>query len=549
MSLRSFSSELSHSALTRPIRFVWLQWRRLSRSVDHDAVVREVNREGSMRSSYLFMSAMASGIATTGLLVGSPAVIIGAMLISPLMAPIVRLGLSVATLEHVRARDAAAVLGAGSVVALLTAVAIVAASPIQEITAEIAARTRPSLFDLVVAVLSGLAGGYAMVRGRGGAIVGVAIATALMPPLAVVGFGIAAAKREIAEGAGLLFLTNLVAIALSVTAVATWYGFSRRRVRRAIAWQTLLGFLLVLPLAIPLLHSLGDISREAQASQAVRAAVAQVFGADESRILGLQARVNGADAYIVDLAFAARRYTRADDLRLKETIRARLGSHVELHLSPIVEANPERARALDAAVADVSRLRRLPRTTPVPADHALLAAFPFPIVSREIDPSGHHMRLQLGGTAPDLKGCRDMESALARKSGGWTIVLVPPVQGLPQVRFDEGRSTLDADATRTLELIAWVLSRWNSPPVQVVGHASSNGRNNAQLALRRAQAVADWLTAEGVQARALGAGATRAQALEEKRRGRDAFMVADVLLEVREPAHSAPSAAAADPPP
>jgi uncharacterized hydrophobic protein (TIGR00271 family) len=232
-------------------RRIALEWRRLARSVDHDAVIATVDQEGSLRASYLFMCVMASGIATTGLLLNSPAVIIGAMLISPLMAPIMRLGLGIGTLDHIRVRDALIVLAAGIAFALATAAAIAWLSPIHEITPEIAARTRPSLFDLVVAVLSGLAGGYAMVRGRGGAIVGVAIATALMPPMSVVGYGLATREWAIARGASLLFVTNLVAISLSVTAICTWYGFSRRRVRHALVWQTALLTLIVLPLAMP----------------------------------------------------------------------------------------------------------------------------------------------------------------------------------------------------------------------------------------------------------------------------------------------------------
>ena len=141
------------------------------------------------------------------------------MLVSPLMGPIVRLGLGITTLDHRRAASAALALLAGMGIALLMSITIVWISPVRELTAEILARTRPNLFDLLVATLSGLAGGYAMVRGRGGTIVGVAIATALMPPMAVVGFGIASGHAPVAQGALLLFATNLVAIALSITAV------------------------------------------------------------------------------------------------------------------------------------------------------------------------------------------------------------------------------------------------------------------------------------------------------------------------------------------
>ena len=101
----------------------------------------------------------------------------------------------------------------GTLMAIVLCALVVFFSPLQEITSEIAARTRPNLFDLGVAVFSALAGAYAMIRGREGTIVGVAIATALMPPLAVVGFGLATANWLVFSGALLLYITNLMAIA------------------------------------------------------------------------------------------------------------------------------------------------------------------------------------------------------------------------------------------------------------------------------------------------------------------------------------------------
>ncbi|MBF0342423.1 MAG: DUF389 domain-containing protein [Magnetococcales bacterium] len=79
----------------------------------------------------------------------------------------------------------------GVLISVVIATLLVSLSPIDDLTSEILARTRPNLFDLLVALFSGLVGGYAIVRSNHTAIVGVAIATALMPPLATVGFGIA----------------------------------------------------------------------------------------------------------------------------------------------------------------------------------------------------------------------------------------------------------------------------------------------------------------------------------------------------------------------
>jgi hypothetical protein len=124
-------------------------------------------------------------------------------------------------------------LGTAAAVAFTSLIVLL--SPVKELTTELLARTRPNLFDLVVAILSGAAGGYALIRGRGGAIVGVAIATALMPPLATIGYGLVTERWPVARGALLLFFTNMAAISLSVAAVAEWYGFGRGGLRKRFA--------------------------------------------------------------------------------------------------------------------------------------------------------------------------------------------------------------------------------------------------------------------------------------------------------------------------
>src|SRR3546814_13944777 len=97
---------------------------------------------------------------------------------------------------------------------------IIALSPIQDVTAELRARTQPTLLDLGVAVVGGVAGVYAIMRKLSGVMVGVAIATALVPPLSTIGFGLATGRADFALGAALLFLTNTLAIAFAATIVA-----------------------------------------------------------------------------------------------------------------------------------------------------------------------------------------------------------------------------------------------------------------------------------------------------------------------------------------
>jgi uncharacterized hydrophobic protein (TIGR00271 family) len=163
---------------------------------------------------------LAAGIATMGLVLDSPAVVIGAMLISPLMGPILAVGLALASADLYLGIKSLLSIVFGVLFSVLFAAGLVWLLPFQATTNEILARTNPNLLDLGVALLSGLAGATVVSRsGSGGgvtALPGVAIAVALMPPLCTVGFGIGSGfSPAIINGAGLLFLTNLGAIIAS----------------------------------------------------------------------------------------------------------------------------------------------------------------------------------------------------------------------------------------------------------------------------------------------------------------------------------------------
>lgn len=170
-----------------------------------------------------------SGIATLGLVLNSPAVIIGAMLISPLMGPILSAGLSLATGDLILFLRSTLNLLLSCGAAILFAVVLVALLPFKEMTAEIAGRTSPNTLDLFVALFSGAIGSIATcreVKGVVTSIPGVAIAVALMPPLCVVGYGFGLALSfnfaegmKTASGGGLLFLTNLFAITFTAMIV------------------------------------------------------------------------------------------------------------------------------------------------------------------------------------------------------------------------------------------------------------------------------------------------------------------------------------------
>jgi uncharacterized hydrophobic protein (TIGR00271 family) len=170
--------------------------------------------------NYILELLLSAGIATFGLVLNSPAVVIGAMLISPLMGPILAAGLAFATADLYLGLKALISIVLSSLTAILFSAALVWTLPFQSPTTEILARTQPNLLDLGVALLSGLAGSIVLCRGGGGggitALPGVAIAVALMPPLCTVGFGVGSGTNwAIVSGAGLLYLTNLAAIIAS----------------------------------------------------------------------------------------------------------------------------------------------------------------------------------------------------------------------------------------------------------------------------------------------------------------------------------------------
>jgi uncharacterized hydrophobic protein (TIGR00271 family) len=177
-----------------------------------------------------------AAIAVLGLVINSPAVIIGAMLISPLMGPIMAMGLALAAGDLYLAIKATANLLASVSLAIGLSAFIVWLLPFHSITTEILARTTPTLLDLGIALFSGLAGSVAVSRMGGGEAVttlpGVAIAVALMPPLCTIGFGLGSgANLRIMGGAGLLFLTNLVAIVSSAFMIFLLAGMNSPDVR------------------------------------------------------------------------------------------------------------------------------------------------------------------------------------------------------------------------------------------------------------------------------------------------------------------------------
>jgi uncharacterized hydrophobic protein (TIGR00271 family) len=184
---------------------------------------------------YWLQLLIATGIAHLGLVLNSTAVVIGAMLVSPLMTPIIQLGMAFTMGSFYFAMKSGIRIITSFMVVVGFAALITKFMPFEQVTSEILSRTQPTALDLVVALFCGLAGAFSTARisrDTVTAAAGTAIAIALVPPLCVIGFGIGIRSNEIALGANLLFIANLAAIILVSNLFFFLTGFARINVTK-----------------------------------------------------------------------------------------------------------------------------------------------------------------------------------------------------------------------------------------------------------------------------------------------------------------------------
>jgi uncharacterized hydrophobic protein (TIGR00271 family) len=196
--------------------------------INRDGVIKGVYQDVEISAGYFLLLSLANLIALCGLIVNSAPVIIGAMLISPLMGPILSSGFAFITGNRTIWRSALKKISLSIAITLVVAAIAAWLSPLQEATSEILARTRPNLYDLIIATLAGVAGAVAICTKKNYLTIvpGVAIATAVIPPLSVAGFGIGTGSIKFFLGGFFLFFTNFVAIVFATCAVLFYYGFS-----------------------------------------------------------------------------------------------------------------------------------------------------------------------------------------------------------------------------------------------------------------------------------------------------------------------------------
>ncbi len=358
MGTRSTPS-IDRAAIIRRISFALPESRR-------GPIYQSILAAGQMDPEYVGMLGLAALIALFGLLQNSEAVIIGAMLISPLMNPILSAALALLLGDGSLGRKSAAILALGIAGVIGITCLVAWASPLKQLTPEILARTNPNLLDLFIAFLSGLAGTLAL-RGSSASLTiipGVAIAVAVVPPLAVVGYGLSTHQGSVAGGAFLLFVTNLVAIMISAALVFRLMGFRPRghadESRLSLIYRMAFSAGILIVLSIPLLQTL----RKAVSQIGLRASVGHALNASfrttHSSVSDVTVTQAGPEIDVHATLRTTRYFETGQINAAQELLRHNLGPRAKLNVDQILVTQggirPEQAvRSGNALSAEVVR--------------------------------------------------------------------------------------------------------------------------------------------------------------------------------------------------
>ena len=463
------------------------------------ALRKSVWDEGQVTKSYMLMCGLSAGIAALGLLQSSTAVVIGAMLISPLMGPIASMGFGFASFDGRQIRNSIKVIAMGAAIGILTGVLLTWLSPIRNATPEIIARTEPTLLDLAVAVFSGIAGAYATVQQKGATAIGVAIATALMPPLATVGYGLGVANMTFAMGAFLLFLTNLAAIAFSFALVARLSGAARPIANVEIAPRYVMaGLAAFVALATPLGITLYRVTTEAKAQATVRRLLAQELKLRPVNIAQLEVKWPLRGTPTIDAVVVSPQYTNGAEDRLLAKLEAEWGERPSLNLQQVVAADVQsQTRAIvDAAVetsaAGIAR--------DVPPLVAIRAAIGLPTEALWVNRAERTVQVvPFAAEGWGLGDYRNAERASSAAGGGWKVRVIPPVEPRLFVSIEIADGT--PQRSPALDDAIWAIDRWGVQEIVVAGVTEGNASDeNNTAALALAEFVVGELAKTGIRA-------------------------------------------------
>jgi len=291
----------SFQEFVRSVRVWFEDFFNLQEGLDREGTIINIKNNRTMRGANAWLLMCSIMVASLGLDLNSPAVIIGAMLISPLMSPILGVGLAVGINDRRMLSNSLQHFGIAMLIALVTSFLYFKLTPFGDMTSEIANRTKPTTLDVLVAFFGGIAGIISGSRkDKSNAIPGVAIATALMPPLCVTGYGLATRDWGIMLSSFYLFFLNSVFIALSTYLIVRFLKFPRisftnERDRRRALFS--IGVFLVV-LLIPSAHILTKVLEDLRYNRRITAYIGTYFAKKDHRCLDWQFEKDDSTSYL-----------------------------------------------------------------------------------------------------------------------------------------------------------------------------------------------------------------------------------------------------------
>lgn len=309
----------------------------------------EAHRQRPFRRRFALLMALSAAIATLGVVSNSTAVVIGAMLVAPLMTPVLGVAAAIVMGWPKRIVNQGSLVSLASIIAIAVAIGIALVVPwhSEPLPTELIARTSPNLLDLGIALAAGSAGAYGQVRRQASdALIGVAVAVALVPPLAVVGITLQLAEYRLAVGALLLFLANVTGIVMSAGLTFILVGFvpgkrlltGSHPIASGIRWATVAVILIIIPMQFGRGSVLAATDPTSRVAAAVEAYIGE--GATTAELVSVSVEiVDGVtDVYLVVATSA----TAPSAEKLASLLAGQLDTTVQVNLQ-VIESEVKQA--------------------------------------------------------------------------------------------------------------------------------------------------------------------------------------------------------------
>ncbi|MGB3064183.1 TIGR00341 family protein [Sphingobacterium thalpophilum] len=289
-----------------------------------ETVLENVVGNISFRGANAWILACAIVVASVGLNVNSTAVIIGAMLISPLMGPIVGAGFALGTFDFPLLKKSIKNLLIATMISLVVSFIYFLLSPFKEAQSELLARTSPNIYDVMIALFGGLVGVIAITRvDKGNPIPGVAIATALMPPLCTAGYGLAIGKFSYFAGALFLYIINCVFICIATFIIVKYLRYPKKhyvdqqREKRITQSITII----TLALVIPSIYFAYNLLQEKKYSNKVKQFVQQELSNKGYTVIYEKLQQNSKPKKL-ELAFLSKKFSQQEIQSLEQAMKS-----------------------------------------------------------------------------------------------------------------------------------------------------------------------------------------------------------------------------------